>query len=90
MNMDQTAERKTILGSRALWGWVGYAGEAFAPADGTYAGIDALALAYTTLADSGTHPRSGGALANLYPLVAAALYEAGFAWEAGPLSSWNN
>jgi hypothetical protein len=88
--MDQTAERRTVLGARALWGWVGYAGEAFAPAEGTYPGIDAVALAYTTTADSGEHPRSGAKLANLYPLIAAALYEAGFARELGPLTSWSN
>lgn len=88
--MDRVAERRTGLGNRALWGWVGYWGECFAPAEGTYAGVDALRLAYTTVADSGAHPRSGVKLANLFPLIAAALYEAGFALEAGPLSTWSN
>jgi hypothetical protein len=88
--MDRLATRRNILGDKALWGWVGYAGEAFAPLDGTYAGVDPLSLAYTTVEDSGAHPRSGAALANLFPLIAAALYEAGFAREAGPLTTWSN
>lgn len=88
--MDRLAERRTMLGEKALWGWVGYAGEPFAPVDGTYAGVDPLSLAYTTVQDTGDHPRSGPALANLFPLIAAALYEAGFAREAGPLSTWSN
>ena len=81
-----------VLGTRALWGKVGYAGEAYAPSEGTYPGIDAIGLLWTTVADSGTHPMpgSGAELANLTPLVMAALYDIGFAWEAGPLTSWSN
>lgn len=80
------------LGDRALWGKVGYTGEAHAPASGTYLGVDAMTLNYTTQADSGTYARPGGTedLANLVPLVMASLYECGFAWEAGPLTTWNN
>lgn len=80
------------LGNRALWGRVGYAGEAHAPASGTYQGIDALSLNYTTVQDSGAYPRPGGAedLANLVPLVMAAMYECGFSWEGGPLTTWSN
>jgi hypothetical protein len=88
--MDRVAEGKEVLGSKALWRSVGYTGEAFAPAEGTYAGIDAVNLRYTTTQDSGAHPTTGPALGNLYPLVAAALYETGFAWEAGPLDTWSN
>ena len=35
-------------------------------------------------------PGTGAQLANLIPLVMAALYDIGFAWEAGPLTSWSN
>lgn len=84
--------REQVLGNRALWGRVGYQGDAHAPTPGTYAGIDALNLRYTTTNDSGAYPMpgEGSPLANLTPLVAAALYEVGFAWEAGPLSTWSN
>lgn len=78
------------LGDTAVWGRVGYAGEAHAPPPGAYVGIDAARMAYTSVADSGPHPCAGRDLANLHPLVAAALYEAGFALEAGPLSTWRN
>lgn len=86
----EKAER--VLGNRALWGRVGYTGDAHAPAQGTYAGIDALGLNYTTTQDSGDFPRpgEGSPLSNLTPLVMAALYEVGFAWEAGPLTTWSN
>lgn len=81
-----------VLGSKALWGRVGYSGEAHAPAEGTYTGIDAVNLRYTTTNDSGDFPKPGkdAPLSNLVPLMMAALYEVGFAWEAGPLSSWSN
>lgn len=79
-----------LLGTRARWGRVGYAGTPFAPARGTYRGIDARELRYTTVSDSGAYPRAGAALANLYPLIVAALYDIGFAVELGPLSSWRN
>ena len=85
-------ESQQLLGSRAFWGRVGYTGEAHAPVEGTYPGIDAVALRYTTVNDSGPHPMpgEGAQLANLVPLVMAALYDVGFAWEAGPLTSWSN
>ena len=79
-----------VLGTRAVWGSVGYSGEAFAPAPETYNLIDAVGLRYTTEQDSGIMPSSGRALANLYPLIAAALYDVGFVLEAGPLSTWSN
>lgn len=89
--MERTRKaRSGALGTRAVWNRVGYAGEAFAPAEGTYEGVNTIALAWTTVADSGLHPRGGRGLANLYPLVAAAMYEAAFAHEAGPLSTWSN
>lgn len=78
------------LGAKAVSGRVGYDGDAFAPAPETYRLIDVVGLRYTTVQDTGIVPTSGRALANLYPLVAAALYEAGFALEAGPLTTWSN
>lgn len=87
--MDKTEQ---VLGDKAQWGQVGYTGDAHAPSQGTYPGIDAIGLMYTTVQDSGSHPMPGpGAeLANLVPLMMAALYEVGFAWEAGPLTTWSN
>jgi hypothetical protein len=82
-------KRTEVLGARAAWGGVGYTGEAFAPARRTYAGVDGVRLNYTTVADSGAVMDSR-ALANLYPLLAAALYESGFAREAGPLTTWSS
>lgn len=82
-----------VLGNRAFWGKVGYSGDALIPAQGTYPGIDALALRYTTVEDSGAYPAAnaeGAPLANLTPLVMMTLFEVGFAWEAGPLTSWSN
>lgn len=82
--------RGSVLGERARWGCVGYAGDAFAPAQATYAGMNATRVRLTTVADSGRAGQSRDALINLYPLAAAALYEVGFAREAGPLSTWRN
>ena len=80
-----------VLGDRAVWGGVGYTGTMHALCEGTYPGIDALALNYSTVDDSGDFPTAAdGALANLRPLIMAAMYEVGFAWEAGPLTSWSN
>lgn len=78
------------IGDRCASGMVGYAGAPHAPHPLTYAGVDVRTLAYTTVEDSGRHPRRGAGLANLYPLIAAALYEVAFAREAGPLSTWSN
>jgi hypothetical protein len=83
-------KRTEVLGAKAAWGAVGYTGEAFAPARRTYAGVDGVRLNYTTVADSGRFAEGGSAIANLYPLLAAALYEAGFAREAGPLTTWSS
>ena len=86
-------KREQVLGSRAFWGQVGYTGEAHVPVAGTYPGIDANNLRWTTTHDSGKHPMpkdARAALANLVPLIMAALNEVGFAWEAGPLSTWSN
>src|ERR671914_264252 len=63
------------------------AGEAFAPALGTYAGIDARTVKMTSIADSGRAPDGRRPLANLHPLAAAALYEVALAREAGPLNT---
>ena len=81
---------RALLGTRACWGSVGYAGEGFAPALGTYPGLNATRVGLTTIADSGRAPQDRSALANLYPLAAAALYETAFAREAGPLATWRN
>jgi hypothetical protein len=85
-------DTKQLLGNRAFWGKVGYTGDAHAPVTGTYPGIDALGLSWTTVQDSGNHPMpgSGAQLANLIPLMMAALYDIGFAWEAGPTTDWSN
>lgn len=81
-----------VLGERARWRGVAYSGAAFAPSDRTYAGINPRTLNYTHRADSGRFPGafSGGALANLVPLVLAAMWESAFVREAGPLSTWSN
>ena len=84
---DGRADR--LLGERARWGRVGYAGAAFAPAQETYKGTSATRIRLTSVADSGRGPEKPY-IANLYPLVAAALYELAFAREAGPLSTWCN
>jgi hypothetical protein len=82
--------RDGLLGDRARWGRVGYAGTAFAPAQGTYRGINATRVRLTTVADSGRAGKERATFVNLYPLAAAALYEIAFACEAGPLATWNN
>lgn len=83
-------DRSTLLGDRARWGMLGYADKAFAPAPGTYAGLNGARAALTTIADSGRHLLDRAGFANLYPLAAAALYEIAFAREAGPLATWRN
>jgi hypothetical protein len=90
--MDGSAGTQKALGDQAVWGRVGYAGEAFAPAEGTYAGVSATGLNYTHQNDSGLSPMPGsrGSLANLMPLVLGAMWEAAFAAEAGPLTTWSN
>ena len=79
-----------VLGARARWGRVGYNGVAFAPAVGTYTGIGGARARLTTVQDSGRAGAVKNPLANLYPLIAAALYETAFACEAGPLATWRN
>jgi hypothetical protein len=91
--MDRMAETGKALGNQARWGRVGYAGDAFAPAEGTYAGVTATGLNYTHVNDSGLCPMPfgrDGALANLMPMVLGAMWESAFAMEAGPLSTWSN
>lgn len=80
----------SLLGSRARWGRVGYTGEAFAPAVDTYKMIGGARARLTTVADSGRSGDVKAPLANLYPLIAAALFETAFASEAGPLATWRN
>ena len=72
---------------------IDYRGEPFAPAAGTYSIASTRRLNLTTVADSGHAQRTTEALAQLgpvAPLALAALWEAGFALEAGPLSTWVN
>ena len=91
--MDRISETRKALGEQALWGFVGYAGDAFAPAEGTYEGVTASGLNYSHVNDSGLHPKpgiKGAPLANLMPMILGAMWEAAFAREAGPLSTWSN
>jgi hypothetical protein len=72
---------------------VSYRGEPFAPAVKTYPAVSARSLNFTTVADSGYGPSATDRLADLGalgPLALAAIWEAAFALEAGPLSTWSN
>jgi hypothetical protein len=72
---------------------VSYRGEPFAPAVKTYSVVSAGSLNLTTIADSGYGPSATDRLAELGalgPLALAAVWEAAFAFEAGPLSTWSN
>ena len=72
---------------------VTYAGRAFAPATGTYPLSDTASLNLSTQHDSGYAPtpiERISALGSIAPLALAALWEAAFAYEAGPLSTWSN
>jgi len=85
--MDAT---QISVGDRAVLGKVGYSGAAYAPVQGTYLGIDGASLNYATVEDTGIDLTPDADIANLHPLMAGALYEIGFAWEAGALSTWSN
>ncbi len=80
-------DARNALGTAGVWGGVGFTGQPFAAASGSYHGIDAQGRVWTSAADSGSIPANVG---NLRPLVLAALYETAFASEAGPLSTWSN
>jgi len=71
---------------------VRYTGDAFAPASRTYLIADMKTFNLTTLADSGCAPSAIGVfeLGSIAPLALAAMWEAAFAFEAGPLSTWSN
>ncbi len=72
---------------------VRYTGEAFAPAGRTYQAADFRSFNFTSMADSGYAPSPVNRvsdLGRLAPLVLAAWWEAAFAFEAGPLSTWRN
>jgi hypothetical protein len=72
---------------------VQYEGEAFAPPASAYVIADLRTVSLTTLADSGYAPEPITRVAELGllgPLALAALWEAAFAYEAGPLSTWWN
>jgi hypothetical protein len=70
-----------------------YRGDAFAPAAGTYQAADVRSFNLTTQNDSGYAPSPSARISELgalAPLALAALWEASFAYEAGPLSTWQN
>ena len=70
-----------------------YRGGAFAPPAGSYQAADLRSFNLTTLHDSGYAPSPSVRVAELgalAPLALAALWEAAFAYEAGPLSTWQN
>jgi hypothetical protein len=72
---------------------VSYTGKAFAPATGSYQIGDSTTLNLSTQHDSGYAPTPIGRISDLgpiAPLALAALWEAAFAFEAGPLSTWSN
>ena len=72
---------------------VSYRGEPFAPAASSYRALSTRSLNLTTVADSGYGPSAIDRLAtlgSLGPLALAAIWEAAFAFEAGPLSTWDN
>jgi hypothetical protein len=72
---------------------VRYTGKAFAPATGTYLIGDSASLNLSTQHESGYAPAPIGRISDLgplAPLALAALWEAAFAYEAGPLSTWSN
>jgi hypothetical protein len=72
---------------------VRYTGDAFAPASRTYPIANLRTFNLTTMADSGYAPSVVGRVADLgsvAPLALAGLWEAAFAYEAGPLSTWRN
>ena len=78
---------------RPAHGPVAYRGDAFAPASRTYPIVSMRNINLTTMADSGYAPTPVDRIAALgvvAPLALAALWEAAFAFEAGPLSTWNN
>jgi hypothetical protein len=83
--------RKTEKGIASPF--VRYTGDAFAPASETYVCVDMRNFNFTTLADSGYAPSAIGRISDLgaiAPLALAALWEAAFAFEAGPISTWRN
>ena len=85
------ARTKKTRGSDAAL--IRYSGEAYAPAASTYPAASVQTFNLTTIADSGYGPSAVKRVADLGPLgplALAALWESGFAFEAGPLSTWSN
>jgi hypothetical protein len=83
--------RKT--GNGIIFPVVRYNGDAFAPDSHTYLAADIKTFNFSTMADSGYAPSAVGRVAELgsvAPLALAAMWEAAFAYEAGPLSTWRN
>ena len=88
--MDRTRKYGTAPASLRK---VSYCGDAFAPCSNTYLLADVKTFNLTTRADSGYAPSPITRVADLgsvAPLALAALWEAAFAYEAGPLSTWSN
>ncbi len=72
---------------------VRYVGKSFTPATDSYRLGDTRSLNLSTQHDSGYAPTPVGRINDLgviAPLALAALWEAAFAYEAGPLSTWSN
>jgi hypothetical protein len=70
-----------------------YTGDPFAPASHTYQIADLKTFNMSTIVDSGYGPTVVGRISDLgpvAPLALAAFWEAAFAFEAGPLSTWRN
>jgi hypothetical protein len=83
--------RKTFKGIASPL--VRYTGDPFAPASATYPCVDMKTFNLTTIADSGYAPSAVDRVSDLgaiAPLALAALWEAAFAFEAGPISTWRN
>ena len=88
--MESRSSKRSVVAHAPC---VRYSGGAFAPATGTYRGVDTPAMNFSTTEDSGCAQRAVdriSALGAAAPLALAAMWEAGFALEAGPLSTWRN
>lgn len=90
MSSDLAVPRLAATTRNARQVRVSYHGRGHAPAEGTYEGFDPLRIAYTTRGDAGVCLDTRSELRALYPLIAAAVYEASFCAEAGPLVTWLN
>lgn len=90
MSSDLAVPRLAVTIRNSGRAHVSYHGVGHAPAEETYTGIDPLRIMYTTRDDAGVRLDTRAELRALYPLIAAAVYEAAFCAEAGPLLTWLN